>query len=178
MLRIVLKVAKKHPPPDFTSIKRFDEEHFCTLTSSAESKIKIIEKWRSNIMPHLAWNDREPPSTDPLMASLRAEYYEGVAELLRPYLDILKYLDRIKRYALSNIVAFDRIGAVNDNAYKAFRSTSSGPVVIGNPVNMLYSEFIIGLMWLSQEDIDYLYYRTVDRLSNFRLTTRLLVQDL
>lgn len=160
MLRMVLEVTKKHPPPDFTSIERFDEEHLCALTSSAESKIKIMEKWRSNIMPHLAWNDREPPSTDPLMASLRAEYYEGVAELLRPYLDVLKYLDRIKvsvnetskgqqgllhilhdwkRYALSNIIAFDRIGAVDDNAYKAFRSKSNGPVVTGNPVNMLHS---------------------------------------
>lgn len=38
--------------------------------------------------------------------------------------------------------------------------------------------YIKGLMWLSQEDMDYLYYRTVDRLSNFRPTTRLLVQDL
>ncbi|EMD85881.1 hypothetical protein COCC4DRAFT_76989 [Bipolaris maydis ATCC 48331] len=216
MLGTVLEAAKRYPRlPDFASIKKFDDELLFDFARCAEFKIKIMEAWRSTIMPHLAWNDQDLPSTDPLMASLRAEYYEGVATLLRPYLEVLKYLNRIdvsvnetskgqrgilhtlhnwKRYALSNIVAFDRIRSV-DGTYKAFRSTSNGPVVMGNPVNTLHSEFktvfliqaidstslgahIRNLMLLSKEDMDYLYYRTVDRLSKFRPRIGLLIQDI
>ena len=156
---MVLKVAKRIPPPDFASIESFDDEHLCAFTSSAEFKIQIMEQWRSSIIPQLAWNDRDPPSSNHPEASLRAEYYGGVATLLRPYLKILKTLDRIevsgrelskgqqgiihviyqwKKYALYNITAFDCIGAVDGHVYKTFRGTSSSLVIMGNPVNTLH----------------------------------------
>lgn len=159
MLQMVLKVAKRIPPPDFASIERFDDEILCAFISSAELKINIMEQWRSSIIPQLAWNDRDPPSSNHSMASLRAEYYGGVSALLWPYLKILKILDRIEvsgkelskgqqdilhfiyqweRYTLYKIIAFDCIGAVDGHVYRTFRGTSSSLVIMGNPVNTLH----------------------------------------
>ncbi|EUC40819.1 hypothetical protein COCMIDRAFT_107823 [Bipolaris oryzae ATCC 44560] len=216
MLQMVLQVAKRIPPPDFASIESFDDEHLCAFTSSAEFKINIMEQWRSSIIPNLAWNDQDPPSSNHLMASLRAEYYGGVAALLLPYLRILNFLDRMEdsdkelskgqqgiiyiihqwaRYALNNITAFDCIGAVDGHVYKKFRGTSSSLVIMGNPVNTLNIGFkavllfraigstplrkhIESLLQLSDEDMNHLYQHTVDRLSRFRPTSRILNQDL
>ena len=159
MLQMVLKVAKRIPPPDFASIESFDDEHLCAFTSSAEFKINIMEQWRSSIIPQLAWNDQDPPSTIHSMASLRVEFYGGVAALLLPYMKFLKFVDRIEvsgkelskgqqgiidiiynwtRYTLYNIIAFDCIGAVDNQAYKKFRGISSSLVIMGNPVNTLH----------------------------------------
>ncbi|KAF5844096.1 hypothetical protein GGP41_001459 [Bipolaris sorokiniana] len=216
MLQMVLKVAKRIPPPDFASIESFDDEHLCAFTSSAEFKINIMEQWRSSIIPQLAWNDQDPPSTIHSMASLRVEFYGGVAALLLPYMKFLKFVDRIevsgkelskgqqgiihviyqwKKYALYNITAFDCIGAVDGHVYKTFRGTSSSLVIMGNPVNTLHIEFkavlllqaigsarlgkhIESLLQLPDEDMNHLYQHTVDRLSRFRPTSRILNQDL
>lgn len=159
LLQMVLQVAKRIPPPDFASIESFNDEHLCAFTSSAELKINIMERWRSSNISNVAWNDQDPPSSNHLMASLRAEYYGGVAALLLPYLRILKFLDRMEdsgkelskgqqgiiyiiqqwaRYALDSITAFDCIGAVDGYVYKKFRGTSSSLVIMGNPVNTLH----------------------------------------
>jgi hypothetical protein len=161
LLRKYLDGAQKNPPTGFATGEGLDEEDLECLTETASCQVEILEDWRSELPSHLGWEDKEPPSTDPLMASLRAEYYNGMATLLRPYLEIVRdcecfplTTDELSagqrglievvhlwvQSALASVIAFDRIGAVADSAYETYQSTSISPVLLSNPVNTLHAQ--------------------------------------
>lgn len=158
-LRILLDALCGFARPYFLT-REIDEEDLCSLGSVANKQIEMLEEWRSNLISQLAWDDTEPPSTDPLIASLRAEYYEGMAKLLRPYVGyalhanvhstgnelskgqqrILKVLLDWEKNALSSIVCFDRVGAAPDSTYEMYQKTDGSPVMLSNPVSTLHAQ--------------------------------------
>lgn len=161
LFRKILDELQRHESMDLATIGEIDEEVLEYLTNAANSQVKILEQWRSALPLHLAWDDKEPPSTDPLRASLRAEYYSGVTKLLRPYLEIVKIFECFPatvekltagqrgligvvyswvQGALSSIVALDRIGAVANSVYEPYRSTSSSQIMLSNPVKTLHAQ--------------------------------------
>lgn len=161
LLRKHLYEAQKHAPTDLDTTGGVDEEDLKYLTETASCQVKILEDWRSGLPSDLGWEDKEFPSTDPLRASLRAEYYNGMATLLRPYLEIalhykcfplttdelsacqqglIKVVHLWVQGALASIIAFDRIGAVADSAYETYQITSNSPVMLSNPMNTLYAQ--------------------------------------
>jgi hypothetical protein len=160
LLRKILDEVQKHTPMDFATTKRIDDEDLEHFMNAANSHTKILENWRSVLALPLAWEDKEPPSIDPLKASLRAEYYNGMTKSLRPYLEITRYckcfstaiekpsagqqglIEVVRSWvqaALSSIIAFDRIGAVSNSAYEIYESTSNSPVMLSNPVKTLHA---------------------------------------
>ncbi|KAG9186456.1 hypothetical protein G6011_09564 [Alternaria panax] len=90
LLRKILNGVQKLTPTDLATAGKSDEELLEYLTNTASCQINILENWRSALPSHLAWEHKELPSTDPLRASLRAEYYSGTSTLLRPYLEIVR----------------------------------------------------------------------------------------
>ncbi|EDU46218.1 predicted protein [Pyrenophora tritici-repentis Pt-1C-BFP] len=162
LLQTLLEVVQKLTPTGFAENTTMDEEDLMYLTNVANSQLGYLKIWRSGLHSSLAWEDRKPPSIDPLMASLQAEFYDGIAKLLRPYLEIIRKCERFAvtlnklsagqrgligvveswiHGALSSIIAFDRIGAVSDGAYEEYRSTNKIPIVLSNPVKTLHAEF-------------------------------------
>ncbi|KAI0572217.1 hypothetical protein Alg130_10585 [Pyrenophora tritici-repentis] len=159
LLQTLLEKAQKLTPTGFAENTTMDEEY---LTYLANSQLRYLEIWRLELKESLAWIDGEPLSIDPLMASLQAEYYNGIAKLLRPYLEIIRKCKRFAvtlnklstgqrgligvveswiQGALSSIIAFDRISAVPEGAYEEHRSTNRIPVMLSNPVETLHAEF-------------------------------------
>jgi hypothetical protein len=147
----------------FSGVREMDETDLRHYMCFAEKHISLLEEWRSHLDPRLAWKDTELPSTDPLTASLRAEYYEGAAHLLRPFLDMtidalhsnagsitkelsegqqrtLQVLFNWEKYALSSIVCFDRVGAASDSEYEMYQDTSGSSVMLSNPVSTLHAQ--------------------------------------
>ncbi|EMD96394.1 hypothetical protein COCC4DRAFT_64913 [Bipolaris maydis ATCC 48331] len=160
LLRSLLEAVQTSLSPGFASIETFDEESLQSLVDLARRQTQQLENWRAQLLPKLVWDDAEPPSTNAIMASLRAEYHKGMAELLRPYLSILEHpefnapreLTKFQQgtlqlvidweqHAVSNIISFDRIGADPNSVYEICRSTSSIRVALSNPVDTLHSEF-------------------------------------
>ncbi|KAF1354408.1 hypothetical protein EJ07DRAFT_168352 [Lizonia empirigonia] len=144
-----------------TGVATTNEAGLEYLTSRANKQIELLETWRSGLSSRLAWKDKEPPSTDPLLASLRSEYYNGIAQLLRPYLEMTQnrtcfnanvdkqsagqrgFIEVILSWingTLSSIIACDRIGAVPDSAYEAYQRASRSSVMLSNPVKTLHTE--------------------------------------
>ncbi|KAJ5063745.1 hypothetical protein PSV09DRAFT_2374418 [Bipolaris maydis] len=155
-----LPTAPRYVP----TTREMDEKDLCGFVHLANEHIGMLEVWRSNLVPQLTWKDTEPPSTDPIKASLQAEYYEGAAALLRPYLDIavhamrynadsvskelsegqqgiLKVLFDWEKHALSSMVCFDRVGTASDSKYEMYQSTGGSSVILSNPVNTLHAKF-------------------------------------
>ncbi|KAI1530443.1 hypothetical protein PtrSN002B_010964 [Pyrenophora tritici-repentis] len=162
LLQTLLEEVQKLTPTGFAENTTMDKEDLTYLTNAANSQLEYLKIWRSGLPSSLAWEDRKPPSIDPLMASLQAEFYNGIAKLLRPYLEIIRKCERFAgtlnklsagqrgligvveswiQGALSSIVAFDRIGAVSDGVYEEYRSTNKIPIVLSNPVKTLHAEF-------------------------------------
>jgi hypothetical protein len=157
----VLEKTQERYPTDLATPKNIDDEGLEYITDFANSQIEMFRYWKSHLLlPHLRWEDEELPSTDPLMASLRAEYYRSITRLLQPYLKMLRscecltgtvakssaqqgFIGVVNRWvqaALSNIVAFDRIGEVANSPYEAYRITSKSLVMLSNPVETLHSQ--------------------------------------
>ncbi|KAJ6280874.1 hypothetical protein J3E71DRAFT_178751 [Bipolaris maydis] len=175
-LRILLDALCEFARPYFPKKMEIDEEDLCALGSVANKQIEMLEEWRSKLISQLAWDDTEPPSTDPLIASLRAEYYEGMAKLLRPYVGyalhadihstgnesskgqqgILKVLFDWEKHALSSIVCFDRVGAASDSTYEMYQKTGGSPVMMSNPVSTLHAQLSLILMLSSEFKIVFL----------------------
>jgi hypothetical protein len=161
LLRKTFDEVKKLAPTKDTAMGRIDEDDLVHLMSFANTQLEFLECWRSVLPSQLAWEDKELPSTDPLMASLRAEYYNNRVNLLRPYLEIIRNcecfnvavdrpsagqrklfgvaLDWVNS-ALSSIIAFDRIGTRYDGTYETYRSTSRTSVMLSNPVETLHTQ--------------------------------------
>ncbi|KAL6150045.1 hypothetical protein ACJQWK_02582 [Exserohilum turcicum] len=163
-LRILLNALRDFARPHFPTTREIDEKDLCALEELANRQIAMLEVWRKNLTSQLTWNGTEPPSTDPLLASLRAEFSEGMAELLRPYLDIMRYalhstvhstenelsegqqgILRVllywEKYALSSFVSFDRVGAASDSTYEIYQSTSDSSVMLSNPISKMHTQF-------------------------------------
>lgn len=161
-LRILLDALSDFARPYFPQTREMDEEDLCALGSVANEQIKMLGEWRSSLISRLTWVDTEPSSTDPLIASLRAAYYEGMAKLLRPYVgiaeyalhsyvhspedvlskgqqDILKVFLNWEKYALLTVEYFDRIGAASDNMYETCQNTSGSSIMLSNPVSTLHT---------------------------------------
>ncbi|CAN9172120.1 unnamed protein product, partial [Alternaria alternata] len=135
LLRKTFDEVQKLAPTENTATGRVDDDDLEHLMNFANSQLELLEFWRSVLPSQLAWEDEELPSTDPLMASLRAEYYNDRVKLLRPYLGIIRNcecfnvavdrppagqrklfgvaLDWVNS-ALSSIIALDRIGTSYD----------------------------------------------------------------
>ncbi|KAI0616722.1 hypothetical protein TUN199_11287 [Pyrenophora tritici-repentis] len=162
LLQTLLEEVQKLTPTSFAETRTMDEADLTYLTNVANSQLGYLKTWRSGLPSRLAWEDKKPPSIDPFMASLQAEYYNGIAKLLRPYLEIIRKCERfavtlnklsagqrgligvVETWidgALSSIIAFDRIGAVPEGAYEEHRSTNRIPVMLSNPVKTLHAEF-------------------------------------
>ncbi|RYO14812.1 hypothetical protein AA0111_g11877 [Alternaria arborescens] len=161
LLRKTFDEVQKLAPTENTATGRIDEDDLEHLMSFANSQLEFLEYWRSVLPSQLAWEDKELPSTDPLMASLRAEYYNNRVKLLRPYLGIIRNcecfnvavdrpsagqrklsgvaLDWVNS-ALSSIIAFDRIGTSYDGTYETYRTTSRSSVMLSNPVETLHTQ--------------------------------------
>lgn len=172
-LRILLNALRDFARPHFPTTREIDEKDLCALEELANRQIAMLEVWRKNLTSQLTWNGTEPPSTDPLLASLRAEFSEGMAELLRPYLDIMRYalhstvhstenelsegqqgILRVllywEKYALSSFVSFDRVGAASDSTYEIYQSTSDSSVMLSNPISKMHTQVtpsLIGYSW-------------------------------
>jgi hypothetical protein len=157
----ILEKAQARYPTDLATPRSIDDEGLEYITDFANSQIEMFRYWKSHLLlPHLRWEDEEPPSTDLLMASLRAEYYKSITRLLQPYLKILRscgcltgtvakssarggFIGVVRSWvqaALSSIVPFDRIGEFANSPYEACRSTSKSPVMLSNPVETLHSQ--------------------------------------
>ena len=165
-LRKMLDEVQKHLR---MNTRTREEEELDQLKNIARKGFEIMEAWRSTLPSWLAWRDEELPSTDPLMASLRAEYYGSIAEFLRPYLDIVLReclaltTDKMSagqqgltdvvhlwvKATLASIISLDRIGAVIDSAYEAYQGSSNIPVLLSNPVQSLHSQVAPFRMLLS-----------------------------
>ncbi|RMZ71824.1 c6 zinc finger domain-containing [Pyrenophora seminiperda CCB06] len=160
LLRTLLDSIRKLTPTQLFQTTRITQEDLQYLTNAATTQTRLLENWRSVLPSRLTWEDGEPPSTDPLIASLRAEYYNGLTKLLRPYLGIVRNcdttaLDKLSvcqqgfikvvltwvQSALSNLIVYDRIGADPNSEYEAYRSTSKIPVMLASPINTLHAEF-------------------------------------
>lgn len=109
----------------------------------------------------MAWKDPGPPPTDPLVASLQAEYCEGMVKLLRPYMGItlqvhvpsteaqlskgqqwiLKVVATWVMFTHSSIVCFDRVGAATNSTYEMYQDPSCSTVMLSNPVNTGHTLF-------------------------------------
>jgi hypothetical protein len=161
LLRITFDEVQKLAPTENTATGRIDEDDLEHLMNFANSQLELLECWRSVLPSQLAWEDEELPSTNPLMASLRAEYYNDRVKLLRPYLGIIRNcecfnvavdrpsagqqklsgvaLDWVNS-ALSSIIAFDRIGTNYDGAYETYRTASRSSVMMSNPVEILHTQ--------------------------------------
>jgi hypothetical protein len=161
LLRKTFDEVQKLAPTENTATGRVDEDDLEHLMSFANSQLEFLEFWRSVLPSHLAWEDKELPSTDPLMASLRAEYYNSRVKLLRPYLRIIRNcecfnvavdrppagqrklfgvaLDWINS-ALSSTIAFDRIGTSYDGVYETYRTACRSSVMLSNPVETLHAQ--------------------------------------
>ena len=162
-LRILFDALSDFARPYFPQTREMDEEGLFALGTVANEQIKMLEEWRSSLISRLTWDDIEPPSTDPLIASLRAEYYEGMANLLRPYVgiaeyalhsnahspegvlskgqqDILKVFLNWEKYALSTVECFDRVCATSDSMYETCQNTSGGSIMLSNPVSALHTQ--------------------------------------
>lgn len=132
-----------------------------TDVATARCQVEIPKKWRPVLPSWLNWKDEELPSTDPLKASLRAEYYSGIVKSLWPHLEIvINYkcfpltMDKLSadqqelteavylwvKAALASITAFDRVGAVADSTYEAYQRPSNSPVLLSNPVKTLHAQ--------------------------------------
>ncbi|CAN9241053.1 unnamed protein product [Alternaria alternata] len=132
-----------------------------TDVATARCQVEIPKKWRPVLPSWLNWKDEELPSTDPLKASLRAEYYSGIVKSLWPHLEIvINYkcfpltMDKLSadqqelteavylwvKAALASITAFDRVGAVADSTYEAYQRPSISPVLLSNPVKTLHAQ--------------------------------------
>jgi hypothetical protein len=163
LLRKILDGVQKLTPTDLATAGKSDEELLEYLTNTASCQINILENWRSALPSHLAWEYKELPSTDPLRASLRAEYYSGISTLLRPYLEIVRDCECFSatmdkpsagqrgligviqswvQAAVASTIAFDRIGAGTDSAYETFQSTNNSPVMLSNPVESLHAQVV------------------------------------
>ncbi|KAI1676122.1 hypothetical protein KJE20_14288 [Pyrenophora tritici-repentis] len=165
-LRVLLDALSDFARPYLPQMREMDEEALCALGSVANQQIKMLEEWRSNLISRLTWSDTEPLSTDPLIASLRTEYYEGMAKLLRPYVGIAEYAlhsyvhspeDRLsngqqdivkvflnwEKYALLTVECFDRVGAASDSMYETCQTKSGSSMMLSNPVSALHTEFKI-----------------------------------
>jgi hypothetical protein len=161
LLRKTFDEVQKLAPTENTATGRVDEDDLEHLMSFANSQLEFLEFWRSVLPSHLAWEDKELPSTDPLMASLRAEYYNSRVKLLRPYLEIIRNCEYFNvavdrpsagqqklfgvaldwvNSALSSIVAFDRVGTRYDGTYETYRTTSRTSVMLSNPVETLHTQ--------------------------------------
>ena len=135
LFRQILDGVQKHLPIEG------DLDH---VKDTAQRGIEIMEIWRSNLPSWLAWGDEQLPSTDPLMAQLRAEFYGSMAEFLRPYLDVAlrKCLaletDKLSagHQALTDVV---RLWVKAVSAYEAYQESSKSPVLRSNPVQTLHS---------------------------------------
>lgn len=150
-LRILLDALSDFARPYLPQMRKMDEEALCALGSVANQQIKMLEEWRSSLISQFTWSDTEPLSTDPLIASLRAEYYDGMATLLRPYVgiaeyalhsyvhspevilsngqqDILKVFLNWEKYALLTVECYDRVGAASDSS-----------IMLSNPVSALHT---------------------------------------
>jgi len=161
LLRKTFDEVKKLAPTKDTAMGRIDEDDLVHLMSFANTQLEFLECWRSVLPSQLAWEDKELPSTDPLMASLRAEYYNNRVKLLRPYLEIIRNCEYFNvavdrpsagqqklfgvaldwvNSALSSIIAFDRIGTRYDGTYETYRTTSRTSVMLSNPVETLHTQ--------------------------------------
>jgi hypothetical protein len=163
LLRKILDEVQKLAPTDLATTGKSDEEVLEYLSNAASCQVKILENWRSVLPSHLAWEHTELPSTDPLRASLRAEYHSGITTLLRPYLEIVRDCECFSatmdkpsagqggligvihswvQAAVASIIAFDRIGAGTDSVYEIFQSTNNSPVMLSNPVKSLHAQVV------------------------------------
>lgn len=124
-------------------------------------QIITLEDWRSTLSSQMAWKDPGPPPTDPLVASLQAEYCEGMVKLLRPYMGItlqvhvpsteaqlskgqqwiLKVVATWVMFTHSSIVCFDRVGAATNSTYEMYQDPSCSTVMLSNPVNTGHTLF-------------------------------------
>lgn len=127
----------------------------------AKENIEMMEGWRSSLAPRSAWEDRDLPSTDLHTASLRAEYYDSVAKLLRPYLEVSIYalhshadstpdtLSKGQRELLEVLIVwvkhaflsmfyFNRVSAASDSMYEMHQTTGGSLLMLSNPVGTLY----------------------------------------
>ena len=160
LLRALLDSLKRRTPADAAKIGDMDDEKVMLYADGANHQTRYLREWRRSLRLELTWEDEELLSTDPLMASLRAEYYNGMAELLQPYLDGVKkcsfftvtrdkpstgqqkLMEVIRKWihsALLSITAFDRVGAAPDSVYKGHGSVNRSPVMLSNPVKTLHT---------------------------------------
>ena len=137
----ILDELQRYELIDLATIREINEEVLEYLTNAANSQVKILEQQRLALLLHLAWDDKEPLLTDPLRASLRAEYYSGLTKLLRLYLEIVKIFECFPatvekltvgqrglirvvysqvQGALLSIVALNRISVVANSVYKLY----------------------------------------------------------
>lgn len=72
---------------------RLSPEQLCRVLRNNR---KALNNWRISLPDALQWSDDNPPLDDTMSAKLRAEYYNAVVSICRPYLD---YALHIKPYA-------------------------------------------------------------------------------
>lgn len=153
-LRNLFNAMRNFARPHFPKIREVDDQDLSNLEMLANRHFEMLESWKSNLTSRLAWDHADPPSTDPLIASLRAEYYKGMTQLLRPYVElalhfrivskglrsILSVLLNWERYALSSLICFDRVGTASDSTYNMYESTIGSPAMLSSPVSTLHTQ--------------------------------------
>lgn len=139
--------------PHLPTTREIGEKTLCTLESITDVQIITLEDWRSTLSSQMAWKDPGPPPTDPLVASLQAEYCEGMVKLLRLYVGIalqvhvpsteaqlskgqqwiVKVVATWVMFTHSSIVCFDRVGAATNSTYEMYQDTSCSTVMLSKP---------------------------------------------
>lgn len=132
---------------------RFNERD---VAAQATSIANILKQWRTTLPPHMAWDDKESPSTNINIARLRAKYYGGLYMVLRTSLRVavanlqidpnyrsdsetIQLVHECIESAIRSTIAFDRVGAPSQSRYEEFESQRRGRLILTNIFGTLHA---------------------------------------